>query len=296
MNTLELVRASTTDGLVLEGAFGSPVGPRLVPIDACLFLHGTGGNFYSRGLLETCSCAARNDGIAALRVNTRGHDGICALSGRAGAAPGGAAFETLSECRYDITAWIEWLRNRGYQRIALVGHSVGAVKSIYSQVHQPHPQVAAILAISPPRFHHATFDQHPLAGSFRTDYARARELCQRGAGDTLLHVRQPLPYIASAASYLEKYGPDDRYDFVPLLRQIATPTLILIGELSEQGNPAFAQTLATLAAQAAAIPHVSAERIPGADIQYRGQPEVPWQRFLAWLKINPTQFTATPHA
>ncbi len=284
---VEFIRTATMDGLLLEGAFTPSVGHLMLPIDACLFLHGTGDNFYSRGVLEACAGAAQADGLATLRVNTRGHDGICSLPGRRGSAFGGAAFEKISECNYDVSAWLDWLASRGLKRVALVGHSMGAVKAIYSQAHAPHAAVSAILAASPPRFQHTWFQQHAKGERFREDFAKAQELIARGQGESLIYVAQPLPYIASAASYVEKYGPEDKYDFVPLLARLKAPALLLVGELSEQSSPAFDQTLSAISKIQDKLPLVSAERVPGADIAYRGQLDAPWVRFAGWLKKNP---------
>ncbi|RPI88785.1 MAG: alpha/beta fold hydrolase [Planctomycetaceae bacterium] len=279
---VELVRATTADGLRLDGAFAAPSGPQLLPLDSCLFLHGTGSNFYAPGVLEAFADSARTSGLATLRVNTRGHDGVCSLAARSGSIRGGATFEKVCDCAHDVTAWLDWLTARGCARVALVGHSIGGVKAVYSQAYAPHASVAAVVGISPPRFHHAWFQKHPQSERFRADFARAQELVAAGSGDALLTVTQPMPYITTASGYLEKYGPEDKYDFVPLLSRLTCSTLIMIGSRSEEANPAFDQTLAAVAGMASALPHVTACRIDGADINYRGQLDAPFQRLRAW--------------
>ena len=62
----------------------------------------------------------------------------------------GAAYEIVDDCRHDLLAWLDLLRERAGPRIALVGHSLGAVKTIYALAHEDVPLQCAI-AISPPR-------------------------------------------------------------------------------------------------------------------------------------------------
>jgi len=87
---------------------------------------------------------------------------------------GGATYEVIADCRVDLNAWIEFLMERGYARIALAGHSMGGVKSAYTLAHDSYPAVRSLFVISSPRFCHANFMAHPKAEQF------ARTLPGRG--------------------------------------------------------------------------------------------------------------------
>ena len=39
----------------------------------------------------------------------------------------GAAYETVDDCRHDVTAWVEFLKSCGHKRIILIGHSLGGL-------------------------------------------------------------------------------------------------------------------------------------------------------------------------
>ena len=290
---VELVRCHTADGLDLDGAFALPERPGTALVEACLLVPGTGANFYTRGVLEAVAQAALMDGVATLRINTRGHDLACYLPGRKPGVFGGSSFERLDECPHDLTAWLDWLFDRGYRRVALVGHSLGAVKSIYSQVHAAHPAVLALLAISPPRLDFDWWQQHPLAGPFRDDYARAGAFAQAGQKESLLEVSQPFPYVTTAEAYLEKYGPEARYDVLSLLPLLRSPVLLLVGDVSEKKSPAFSGTLEAIWKNQRDLPRVTAERVPGADISYRESPDLPWRRFQQWLARQPPEIWLT---
>jgi len=290
---VELVRCHTADGLDLDGAFALPERPGTALVEACLLIPGTGASFYTRGVLEAVGQAALADGVATLRVNTRGHDLACYLPGRKPGQLGGSSFERLDESPHDLTAWLDWLFDRGYRRVALVGHSLGAVKCIYSQVHAAHSAVLALLAISPPRLEFSWWQQHPLAEPFRDDYARALALVQSGRGASLLTVKQPFPYITTAEAYLEKYGPEAGYDVLALLPLLRSPVLLLIGDASEKKSPAFSGTLEAIWKNQRDLPRVTAERVPGADISYRESPQLPWKRFQQWLARQPPEIWQT---
>ena len=110
-----------------------------------------------------------------LSVNTRGHDSVFgAIQGNVRKRLG-AAYETVDECRHDIAAWVELLAARGHERIALIGHSLGAIKAVYAQAHEKLPHVAAVVAISAPRLSYAAFMSSPESTTFtcrRASWAR----------------------------------------------------------------------------------------------------------------------------
>jgi pimeloyl-ACP methyl ester carboxylesterase len=281
--TFQHVRVETADGLFLDGAFHQPAQSGALPVDAFLLIHGTGSNFYAAGVLETFGRQAVAHGAAVLRINTRGHDGICSVPGRNGSIRGGATYERVGDCPLDVTAWANWLAERGLARIVLVGHSMGGVKAIYSQAHAPHPAVRAVVGISPPRFAHERLLNGPRGEIFRGEYVGAGELVVCGQGETLVAVTQPIPFLATAAGYVEKYGPEDRYDYVPLLARLRCPTLILIGRDSLRTSAAFQGAPEAIAAAAAGQPTVACKIVEEANINYAGCDTLPFLCAAEWL-------------
>ncbi len=204
---VDLVQTTTRDGLRLDGSYQPPAGSAAVPVDAFCLVHGTGGNFYGSSLFDDLAERLRALGCGVLRVNTRGHDGISSDQTPRGGRRQGAAYEVVADCRHDLSAWLEWLRNQGCARVGLVGHSLGAVKAIYAAAHEPQLGAACLLALSPPRLSYATFCASPQASAFLDTYREAEGHVAAGRPTALMDVSLPLPFVVTAAGYVEKYGP-----------------------------------------------------------------------------------------
>ena len=271
---VELVKTATADGVRLDGALALPnvSPPAAARADAILCLHGAGGNFYSSSLFEEIGRQATESGIAVLRVNTRGATALSLSATREGKRNQGAAYEIVADCVHDIAAWLELLGKRGFARVALVGHSLGAVKSLYTQAHGPSSSVTAIAALSPPRLSYLAF-RNAMSSGFFDCIARAEELVAKGEGETLMEVRFPLPLLISAAGYVDKYGKAERYNYFRFLEQVRQPTMFVFGsEELAAGLIPFAGAPEEIARVPAHGPR-RVEIVAGADHFYRGVEE-----------------------
>lgn len=245
---VELVQTTTRDGVRLDGMLQNADAAKAWPIDGVCLVHGTGGNFYGSTLFDAISdhCLAR--GCSVLRVNTRGHDGISNAITTKGGRRLGAAYEIVDDCRHDLHAWLELLTRRVGPRVAFIGHSLGAVKLIYALAHENDFPVTAAIAISPPRLSYSWFCQSSDGPKFLQSYHHAEELTQSGKPSALLEVNLPLPMVITAGGYVEKYGPDERYNFLPLLNGVRCPTFITFGAIECANNMAFREAPETVAA------------------------------------------------
>lgn len=278
----ELVQVTTGDGLRLHGALHLPSDKAShgLALDALLLLHGAGGNFYGSALFAGLTARLTAAGLTVLVVNTRGHDAVSTAGSR---KYYGAAFEVVDDCRYDIAAWLEFLAQRGYQQIGLAGHSLGAVKAIYYLAHEPQSPVRRLVAISPPRLSHARFLAGPDAAAFTREFAIAEEHVRQGRGETIMAVQFPLPYLVSAAGYLDKYGPEERYNLLNFIDRVACPMLFTFGTIELRRGSAFDGLPEALPAQVQDAKRLKVAIVSGADHFYSsGLGELAGQ-IEAWL-------------
>src|SRR5262245_33760875 len=124
---VELVRTVTRDGLRLDGALSAAADSKTVPgitptASAPILVHGVASNFYTSSTFEPLIAKLQAMGLTVLSVNTRGHDSVFSASLGTVRRRFGAAYEIVDDCRQDIGAWIDFLKVRGHQRVALIGH------------------------------------------------------------------------------------------------------------------------------------------------------------------------------
>lgn len=287
---VELVRTLTRDNLRLDGALAPAVEARSVSKGspaAAILLHGVAGNFYTSSTFEPLVPSLQQIGLDVLLANTRGHDSVF------GAVQGfmrrrfGAAYEIVDECRHDIAAWIDFLAARGHERIALIGHSLGAIKSVYFQAHDKHPNVAAIVAASPPRLSYSAFMNAPESSTFFESMSTAQQLVSEGRGDELFTSKFPFPLLITGNAYVDKYGPAERYNILNFADQVPCPALFTYGSKElDQGRIAFAGLPDALRE----LPGSDRRKITivdGADHMYSGVADKLAQVITSLLSVRP---------
>jgi alpha-beta hydrolase superfamily lysophospholipase len=278
---VDLVTVTTRDDVRLDGAYLAPPRPGSagLPLDALCLLHGTGGSFYSSTLFDFLAERLLALGVGVLRANTRGHDLMSTAVTPRGGKRQGAAYELVDECRHDVAAWLNWLRQHAGPRAGLLGHSLGAVKALYAQAREPHPPAACVIALSPPRLSHSWFAAAEQGAEFLATYRQSEQHLAAGRPEMLMEVQLPLPFVITAAGYAEKYGPDERYNYLRFLAEVKCPTLLTFGSVEAERNMAFRG-----AAEEARAAGASVETIAGADHFYTGTRESLAERLEGWLR------------
>jgi len=229
-----LVEVQTDDGLRLNG-FWQLTSEELACDQssrrfAWIVVHGVAGNFYNSSLLASISESLLDLGHDTLRINTRGRDPIAYLATPAGNTRIGAAYEMIADSRLDLMAWHVWLRSQGYSRIGLLGHSLGAIKAALVASEALANAIDALVCVSPPRLAPEILrSDRKYAQRYLEDLENARELTADGKPETLLSIRFPQPMLISAATFLDKYGRDDPYDYIKMAERINQPSLWCFG-------------------------------------------------------------------
>jgi pimeloyl-ACP methyl ester carboxylesterase len=283
---VDLVRVNTVDGVRLDGALILPASGAVssLPIDAALLVHGAGGSFYTSSLLEPIAVRLAEQGTPTLLINTRGHDPVSSARTVDGPRRAGAAYERVSEALQDLPAWIEFLQSRGYKRVALVGHSLGAVKGVLLQAEAPQELVVCLIALSPPRLSCSYFLASAKGADFRAMLSEAEEHVRQGRGETLIESRFPLAMLITAAGYVDKYGPAERYNVLAHASRVTCPTLFTFGSVEVAASPAFAGMPEEIERLAGTSPHIQVATIAGADHFYAGCHSEIIGRLERWLR------------
>jgi alpha-beta hydrolase superfamily lysophospholipase len=227
---VDLIRLKAADGIELDGAYFAPDADARAagPIDAVLCIHGSGRNFYT---LATAQMAEdlRQQGYGALTLNTRGHDTVWV--DRATGVAEGNAYEILDNNRQDMRAGIDYLEQLGYRRIAIIGHSMGAVKVAYYAAMEDDARVAAVIPVSPVRLSCSYYLESADAAEFQANLDTADRMEAEGRAMDLFSVDFPIKEIFSAAAYLDKHGPPERYNIIQHAPKIRVPLFVLAGSL-----------------------------------------------------------------
>ena len=277
---VELVHVQTADGVRLDGALRSPATatPPSLGIDLVICHHGVGGNFYGPYFFDAAGDRLLASGCAVLRVNNRGHDQV--VNGPHGKL--GAQYEVVDDSRHDWRAWLDFAAQAGYRRVALWGHSLGAVKTIYYQSVERDPRVVCAIASSPPRFAYEAYLASEQGARFRTDMERALACVAAGEPEAMILAAVPLETAFAARTYVDKYGPGSRYDFFTHAPRSAVPLLLTLGELEVAGL-AFRDLAARGPALPASAPQITYALIEGADHSYTSRLEPLWDTVRTWL-------------
>ena len=290
---VELVRTTTRDGLRLDGALVEPADSRSPAPDslsAAVLLHGVAGNFYTSSTFDAVIPRLQELGLAVLSVNTRGHDSVFGSMAGNVRRRLGAAYETVDDCRLDIGAWIEFLASRGHERIVLIGHSLGAIKAAYGHAHEKWPQVAAVVAASPPRLSYSAFMNSAESSVFWESMSTAEQMVAEGRGDELFTGKFPFPLLITAAGYIDKYGPAERYNILRFAADLPCPALFTYGSKELTGGGiAFANLPEALMG----LPHSqrrSVAVIEGADHLYTGAGHKLAADVADWLRLVSAEY------
>jgi len=279
----ELVTTQTSDQVRLNGfLIERQVAPRQA-IDGAVVMHGLAGNFYSSSLLLNIAQRLAAEGISTVVGNSRGHDLLnwTIRSGRSQTS--GSAVEDVGEGPADLVGWTEFLKRRQCERILLVGHSLGAIKSLLTVTQPSDSAIAGVAALSPTRLNYEQFANSRSGPLFKETLSAAKEHCVRGRGQELMRIQFPFPTLMAAQAYVDKYGPDNRFDWLGYISKIEVPSLVLFGQLELDENPAFEGLREELQRLLQGHGAVIWEEVPRADHFYSATVLAACDRLVAWI-------------
>ena len=267
------VEAAAARGTVLFGALFRDT-PQERPETVVLAITGIHGNFYSNPFYVDFGAAVNAAGAHFVYAQTCDAFGeIPTRNARTGAAEtAGSWNERFAWAMEDVAAWVDWAVARGYRRIVLAGHSLGANKMIRYLSSRQDPRVDRFLLLSPANV------RHLAAQASAAERALVRRRLDGGRGGERLpfELFGWIPCVADTAGdwlfsdVLDNVHPEPDGDFSQVSR-IGIPGGLLIGSLDvfAGGEPvAFLRNLA------AHFPDPARNRIvviPGTGHTYQGK-------------------------
>ena len=280
----DLVTCQTQDLIRLHGCLLPAKSSPKVNLDAVFISHAIAGNFYNSRFLNRLALAIHEQGVAVLIGNNRGHDVVNYASAGGVRRAIGAANETVSDCQFDYAAWVNLLSGRGYQRIGVLGHSLGAIKAMYSQAVRPSPEVVGVVAFSASRLRYQDFVESDSRDRFLAWLSKAQELCQQGRGAELMEVDFPFPVLISANTYVDKYDQSDRYNWLDFAGQLSVPVLLAFGEKELVENAAFQGIIEQIESLGLNPDQFSIEVVAEANHYYTGCHQLAAERMTCWMR------------
>ncbi|QIW16518.1 hypothetical protein A4G20_09300 [Pasteurellaceae bacterium RH1A] len=243
---MQELHLSTQSGSVLHGALFSSQKQTDTVVIAITGIHG---NFYSNPFYYNIGETLSQNGIDFIYAQTRNAFGKFQDTNRLTGKPEiiGSFNEDFAKTIEDLTAYIDFAESRGYRKIILAGHSLGANKVIYYLSQTQDYRVDKFILLSPANVTHLT--------NSVTEQERAyiRALVEQGKGQTLLpfELFGWLPALADTA-YQWLYSPllnnvhvEDDGDYSQI-EQIRHSGALLIGTLDRftYGDPSgFLRTI-----------------------------------------------------
>lgn len=272
----ELVNAETADGLLLDGAVIRPAGTDVKPL-AMVWIHGFTGKFYEPFILHIGRELA-GDGYTLVTGHNRGHH-CGATMDRVDGEPmlAGGWWEQLDQSPHDVAAWIDFAASLGFRRVALLGHSLGAMKVPYYQAQRRDPRVAGMVVASAPLG----------AGRLSPEtIGRAEALVAEGRGEDLLPWGSLGGFSTTSAETFLSWGRilptiygQDTPD--PAIAQVRCPIFALYG--TEEEAVGTAADLETIRHAARAAARVETRMFDGADHLYSGHEAEVAAALASWL-------------
>ncbi|WP_373064950.1 alpha/beta hydrolase family protein [Gemmatimonas sp.] len=246
------VRVEVDSAVTLAGDFAWPTAPASVPVPAVLLLSGSGAQDRDGARTELPGYRPFADiadtlvaaGFAVLRLDDRGM----------GASTGRFDGATTEDFARDATAAVTWLRGQSRvqpERIALVGHSEGALVALLVARDDPRVWALGLLgAASRPGREIARWQRATLVASDLTTWAPA----QRAA--VLARAESDADAIAATDRWLRTwFSLDPR----TIARDVRQPAVLLHGENDRQVPVEQADELAAVLHEARAVrlPHTN---------------------------------------
>lgn len=287
----------TEDNLRLQGLYYHPDNKN----SCVIFVHGMSGNLMENYFGHVLGEFLANKGYGFLYSHNRGYNHINDIATRKidknlqnghQKVRVGAAYEMFADCLWDIDAWIGDILSKGYQKIILMGHSLGCNKSIHYLYKKNITQIKALVLLSPPDMV-ANGKESGKSTHYYQLVAEARQNISLGQPRKLLAQKLWDWYNLSSQTFLDLFVDHCSADNLPLMRNpdqypelaaINLPILSIMGEYDDIVVRSLEEDMVLLAQKAISATSFTKLLIAGANHCYEDKEQELARQIWKWIK------------
>jgi pimeloyl-ACP methyl ester carboxylesterase len=212
---------------------------------ASIFIHGFTTDFYSHKFYHSIAEKLHTQSNAIILAQTRG-TGIQTefIKSNGEGIFIGSYYEKLEEAHIDISAFVEFIIKEGYSNIALIGHSLGTIKSVrYLFEGEFKDKISKLVLLAP--FDKNAFMEIKAQGKWQEFLEVAKKKIEEGHGKEIVPTPEYEDYPMTYETFYSWYEQSDLnriwdfynkdYDF-PALKRINIPMKVILGEKDDFVN------------------------------------------------------------
>lgn len=146
----EYVEVQTEQNITLFGFMQKKEGNK----KCILYIPGLAGNFFESKFARIFGNLSIDKGYDFLFSHNQGSFQIMDFQylredGKIKSKTKGSAFERFEDSKYDIKAWIEYIKTLGYEKIILLCHSMGCNKIVYYLNQHSYDELSNVILLAP---------------------------------------------------------------------------------------------------------------------------------------------------
>jgi pimeloyl-ACP methyl ester carboxylesterase len=205
---------------------------------ACIFVHGFETDFYSHDFYHAIARELSTQGNLCILAQLRGTGLYTEFIKKDGSGTYiGSFHEKIEDAHLDISAFVEYLLSKGFQKISLIGHSLGTIKAVrYLFEGKYKDKIGSLVLLSP--FDKNAWIQRKSQDKWKEYLKIAEQKVAEGKGAETVPLPEYEDYPLTYETFVSWYRQNDLgcmwdfyrkdYDF-PILRQINVPVKTILG-------------------------------------------------------------------
>lgn len=179
---MQIVSTKSSDGFHFKGLLSEAKDSKKIIIH----IHGMAGSILFNEYYPFMHTHYPDSGYSFLAGQHRGSGTVTAFTRNSGSGICGSAFEKFEDCVYDIQAWIDFAKSKGYEEIWLQAHSLGPSKIAYYISQTKNHGISGLIFISPSEMVGLVHDEEVGQKDYNLMYPEAKKLQKEGKGNVLL--------------------------------------------------------------------------------------------------------------